>query len=306
MSRFHDLLKKVAVGESELVGESRAKADVQNVRDFVDVRAVSAEQTESAVETEQDSQNVASPIDLREVLAQLCPQGSWIPDIASPLFSRNGNSYTTGMEEFRTLRSRLNLVREKLDLRKLLITSPLPKEGKTYIAVNLAHILLRQQGCRVLLVDGDLRLPSLHDRLGAPQSPGLVDYLGGEADDFAILKRGHLENLFFVPAGKAATNASDLLAGEKLRAFLDRIAPAFDWIIIDSPPIVPVSDAKQLGQLCDGVLMVFRADCTPFDLARKAYQEFLDKPFLGVVLNQTKQSTPYGYDYYQGNGEKKS
>jgi Mrp family chromosome partitioning ATPase len=105
--------------------------------------------------------------------------------------------------------------------------------------------------------------------------------------------------LFFIPAGKPVSNGSELIGNGRLRVLLDRLAPAFDWIILDSPPIVPVSDAKLLADLCDGVLVVIRSGSTPFDLAQKACREFPKKQLLGVVLNGVAPGQAYTSYFYQ-------
>jgi capsular exopolysaccharide synthesis family protein len=221
------------------------------------------------------------------------------------LFS-DGQHHVLGAEEFRTLRSHLYMIRERQPLQKLLITSALPREGKTFIAGNLAEVIVRQPGRRVLLIDSDLRLSQLHLKLGAPANPGLSDYLRGEADEFAVIQRGPIESLLFIAGGKLAPNPSELIGNGRLKLLLQRLGPAFDWIILDSPPVVPVSDAKLLADLCDGVLVVVQAGTTPYDLARKACQEFREKRLLGVVLNFAEAGSSYSsYYYYGGQARKK-
>jgi capsular exopolysaccharide synthesis family protein len=158
--------------------------------------------------------------------------------------------------------------------------------------------MVRQQGRRALLIDGDLRAARLHAALGTPATPGLSDYLLGEADEFGIMQRGAMENLFFVPAGRSTPNPAELVASGRLQLFLSRIEPLFDWIIIDTPPVIPVSDAGIMANHCDGVLMVVRSNVTPSDVARKARGEFDDKLMLGVVLNGHKHGRASYGDYY--------
>jgi capsular exopolysaccharide synthesis family protein len=218
----------------------------------------------------------------------------------------NAQNSARGTEEFRTLRSRLDRLRAQRPLRTLLITSSLPKEGKTFVAANLAQAIGRQPEKHALLIDADLRAPRAHMALGAPLTPGLSDYLRGEADELAILQRGPRGNLFFIPGGKPASHPAELIANGRLKALLDRLAPIFDWVILDSPPIVPVSDAGLLADLCDGVLMIVRAGATPFDLAQKATKEFRSKRLLGVVLNHVKPGSSYSsyyYDHYLPNAK---
>jgi capsular exopolysaccharide synthesis family protein len=193
-----------------------------------------------------------------------------------------------------------------MPLKKVLVTSALPKEGKSFTAANLAQVLVRQHGRRVLLIDADLRGPRLHMMLGTTSSPGLVDYLQGDCDEFSIMQRGPMENLFFIPSGQETSNPAELVSNGLLKTLLQRVEALFDWIIIDSPPAVPVSDAGVLGKACDGVLLVVRSNATPVDMARRARQEFPDDALVGVVLNGANADampyTRYYYDSYQKNG----
>jgi capsular exopolysaccharide synthesis family protein len=200
-------------------------------------------------------------------------------------------------EQFRTLRSRLYQVRDKQPLRTLLVTSSLPGEGKTFVANNLAHALARQQNCRVLLIDADLRRPDLHPGFGAPSSPGLAEYLKGEAAEVTVIQKGLPEYLCFIPGGSKPENPAELLANGRLKFLLQTIGPVFDWVILDSPPTLPVSDALMLAELCDGVLTVIRAAQTGFDSAQKSCQQLREKNLIGVALNCADDAAAYG-SYY--------
>ncbi|MGH9407498.1 MAG: tyrosine-protein kinase family protein [Terriglobia bacterium] len=231
-----------------------------------------------------------------QTFAEHCPRCEWAPDPGTILFY--GEEFRTpGSEEFRTLRSRLDLVRERQPLQTLLVTSPMAGDGKTFVAANLAQVIVWQRERHVLLIDADLRSPRLHRALGVPSAPGLSDYLAGKVDEFAVVKRGPLENFFFIPSGTAASNASELIASGKFRTLLKRLAVAFDWIIIDSPPVIPISDARLTAEYCDGVLLVLRSGETAGDLAQVAHREFRGKSFVGVILNQVDPHSTYGYGY---------
>jgi capsular exopolysaccharide synthesis family protein len=190
-------------------------------------------------------------------------------------------------------------MRDKTSLKKILVTSALPQEGKSFVSANLAQVLVRQHGRRVLLIDGDLRVARLHAALGTTSSPGLADYLLGESDEFSIMQRGPMENLFFVPCGRTVAHAAELIANGRMKTLMQRVESLFDWIIIDSPPAVPVSDASQLANFCDGVLMVVRSNATPYDTAQKARQEFQGKTLVGVVLNGIMRGDSYPRYYYE-------
>ncbi len=234
-----------------------------------------------------------------EALLAQCPLSNWAPDSRTMLFFQDDEN-RKGAEEFRTLRSRLYQIREKLPLKRLMVTSALPKEGKSFVAANLAQVIVQQQGRRVLLIDADLRSPGMHRHLGASQTPGLSDYLLGESDEMSVMQRGPMENLFFVPAGRHAPGAPELLANGRLKLFLQRVEPLFDWIIMDTPPVIPVADSTLLANFCEGVLMVVRSNATPSDLARKAREEFQDKLLLGVVLNGIPADQLPQSRYYYG------
>lgn len=239
-----------------------------------------------------------------EELRQRCAKPVWRPDPENMLFCEQ--SLSPCAEQFRTLRSRLYKLRQERRLRTLLVTSTVPNEGKTFVTLNLAQAIARQHERSALLIDADLRCSRLHVPMGAPSSPGLADLLQGEADEFSIIQADVKSNLFFIPAGTPVSNPAELLSNMRLRGLLDRLAPVFDWIIIDAPPVLPVSDAGILAGLCDGVLFVVQAGSTAFDLAQIACQDFREKNLLGVVLNRVEEGAAYGpYAYYAGNGRDK-
>jgi protein-tyrosine kinase len=297
MSRIHEALKKAEQERAATQGSfvpSFATTPVDDLPAFAHVPA------SSMADAAPDLPGVAAfggSFSVDTMLAR-CAQVEWKPDPANTLFL-NGDDGAPGTEEFRTLRSRLYHLREKRGLKKILVTSALPKEGKSFTSSNLAQVVVRQHGRRALLIDADLRAPRLHLMLGTKSDPGLSDYLLGKNDEFSIMQTGPLENLFFIPSGTGAANPAELIGNGRLKLLLQRVEPLFDWIIIDSPPAVPVSDASVLAKLCDGVLMVVRSNSTPVDLARKARQEFPDEALIGVVLNGTSEDAmPYARYYY--------
>jgi protein-tyrosine kinase len=301
MSRIHEALKKAeqerAATQGGAVQPNFATTPVAEPPVFAETPAEATAPPMPAM-TQAGMPAFASPFNTDTLLAR-CAQMEWKPDPTTMLFL-NGDDGARGTEEFRTLRSRLYHLREKMPLKKLLVTSALPKEGKSFTSSNLAQVMVRQHGRRALLIDADLRAPRLHMMLGTTSDPGLSDYLLGKNDEFSIMQRGPLENLFFIPSGTGAADPAELVGNGRLKLLLQRVEPLFDWIIIDSPPAVPVSDASVLAKVCDGVLMVVRANSTPFDIARKARQEFPDQALVGVVLNGTREDAiPYARYYYE-------
>lgn len=189
-------------------------------------------------------------------------------------------------------------LRSNQPLRTVLVTSAVPAEGKTFVASNLAQAIVRQPDRRVLLIDADLRCARLHLPFGAPISPGLTDYLRGEADEAAVIQNGNGNNLCLIAGGSEVTNPSELLLNGRLSALLNRVGSVFDWVIVDSPPCLPVADSTILAELCDAVLLVVRAGVTPSDIAQRALQEVQDRNVVGVVLNGAEDSHMYGSYYY--------
>jgi protein-tyrosine kinase len=300
MSRIHEALKKA---EEQRATPSERETQVSpEIPEMPPAKAATARGAVVVAATSATPALTLGTAFSFESLLARCPQCSWAPDAKTMLFfNSDGSLY--GTEEFRTLRSRLYQMRDKQSLKKVLITSALPREGKSFIAANLAQVIVQQRGRRALLIDADLRGPRLHSALGTAATPGLAQYLLGETDEFGVVQRGPMENLFFISSGGPVTNPAELVANGKLKFLLSRVEPLFDWIILDSPPAVPVSDAALLADYCDGVLMVVRSNATPFDIARKARQEFRDKHLLGVVLNGLEANSRYTEYYYSTYGK---
>jgi protein-tyrosine kinase len=307
MSRIHEALKKAE--------QDRAAQQPSGTTDslFAPAQVISAPvesapAQKSAVETSFDVMTgtsvkpAPSPAHLRfdEIRAR-CAKPKWHPDPSMNVFF-NSDPATQGAEQFRTLRSRLYQLRGNQPLRTILVTSSIPGEGKTFVSNNLAQAIVRQPDRRALIIDADLRRPRLHLPLGAPLSPGLTEYLRGEVDEFAVMQNGQDGNLCFIPGGNEATNPSELLSNGRLKLLLDRMAPVFDWVILDSPPCLPVADASVLGDMCDGVLLIVRSGSTPAEVAQKACQELQGKNIVGVVLNAVEKGHLYESYYYEGYG----
>jgi protein-tyrosine kinase len=304
MSRIHEALKKAEQERAMSQPGARVETTPHVLETPVDLPSAIA-----SAPLATSSSAVKATIGLTaESLFASIRETRWSPDPKVMLFFGQ-DEHTSGMEEFRTLRSRLYKLREKATLAKLLVTSALPKEGKSFTAANLAQVIVRQHGRKAVLLDADLRNPQLHNLLGAESGPGLSEYLRGEADEFSIIQRGPMENLFLIPAGDGSSNPVELLSNGRMKSLLNRLEPMFDWMIIDSAPAVPVSDAAIVAKECDGVLLVVRSNSTPVDAARRARNEFAGHNIVGVVLNGiTPDLSPYMQYYYSaygpdGNGE---
>ncbi len=303
MSRIHEALKKA---EQERAASTQPGLPIEAIdRGEASPSGFAADQPETIpaphgtppdVPRVEPEARFGAEISSESLLAK-CARHNWKPDTKNLLFV-NGNSHAPGTEEFRKLRSNLYQIRNREDVRTILVTSAMPAEGKSFVTANLAQAFARQHERRALSIDADLRLSTLHSAFGAPASPGLSEYLRGQVDERAILQRGPSDNLFFIPAGASVTNPLELIGNGRLQQLLQRLAPMFDWILLDSPPILPVSDSSVMAEFCDGVLLVVRAKTTPFDLVQKAKKELADNRLLGVVLNAVEPHDTYGSYYY--------
>ena len=296
MSRIHEALKKAAEERSTQIG-------TRSVSDLVDLSgqeaAAEAPRTAKIKYGDVTAPKRTDPSTSKfEDFARRCQAATWKIETSACVFSPQAEHHS-GAEKFRTLRSRLYQIAASQPLRKILITSSTPAEGKTFVAANLAQSFIRQTDRRVLLIDSDLRASRLHLHLGAPEKPGLSDYLRGDCDEFEIIQVGLGGQLCLIPGGNDVTNPSELLHSERMKQLLDRMAELFDWIILDSPPALAVHDASILADMCDGVLFVLRAGSTNYEIAAKASAEFQEKNLLGVVLNRVDKGDSYG-DYYYG------
>jgi len=305
MSRIHEALKK-AEEERAPTGFAEESKPVNSVDAGATKCAGAARQAPSIVSAPTRGGVPASANCLPfDELRQRCATSAWKLDPEKNVFC-NEHAFAACVEQFHTLRSRLYRLREKRPMRIVLVTSTMPNEGKSFVSLNLAQAIARQYGRRALLIDADLRASTLHIPMGTRSWPGLADYLRGEADEFSIIQANPQNNLFFIPAGRSVSNPAELLSNIQLKGLLDRLAPIFDWVILDAPPVLPVSDAGVLAGLCDGVLFVVRAGATAFDLAQTACQEFREKNLVGVVLNRVEERVTYGaYPYYAWNGQDK-
>lgn len=305
MSRIHEALKKAEQERSAGPGVEMPAPLEERVMIGAPARKTepSTLTTEALLPGPEASSTVRSSVEyLRfDDLRARCAHPRWNPDPNLNVFLNPALS-PHGAEQFRTLRSRLYQLRSNQPLRTVLITSSVPAEGKTFVTNNLAQAIIRQPDRRALIIDADLRCARLHIPLGAPAAPGLTDYLRGEADEMSIIQHGLEGNLCFIPGGNEVTNPSELLSNGQLKKLLDRLAPVFDWVLLDSPPCVPVADPSILADLCDGVLLVVKAGSTPSEVAQRACQEMSGKNVVGVVLNAAEESGLYGSAYYQQYG----
>jgi capsular exopolysaccharide synthesis family protein len=203
-------------------------------------------------------------------------------------------------EKFRVLGLKLRHLRELRKLRRIVITSSIPEEGKSLIAANLALNQSRSKVLNTVLIDGDLRRPELGSRFGFSRSlPGLSEVLRGERDLSEVVYKIEGSGLYFIPAGVTPENPIELMQSGRLTQLLDQLGTFFDWIVIDTPPVRPLADTPLWMKLADGVLLVTREGvCEKKQLERAV--EVIDRAtMLGVVVNScSSNEQKYYYSRY--------
>jgi capsular exopolysaccharide synthesis family protein len=208
-------------------------------------------------------------------------------------------------EQYKILREQIKRLRMEGGIDAFSITSPVKRDGKTTVAVNLAAVLALDYEENVLLIDGDLRAPGVNRYFNAPLSPGLADYLGSGSrlNIKSLVQETFLPGLRILPAGKPSHLSSELLAKEKMKLVMEEIRAEFPkhQIIIDTPPILSTPDPMVIARHVDGVLMVIRAGKTPRDYLTKALQSLNSSKIMGVVLNGANLGISSKYYYYTTN-----
>jgi protein-tyrosine kinase len=202
-------------------------------------------------------------------------------------------------EEFRTLRTRLNHLQTLQPLHTLVVTSASPAEGKSFTAANLALTHAQLADKRVLLADFDFRRPTVDKTFQVPISPGMTNYLQGTASLGDILMRIGDSNLYLMTAGDAVPNPLELLNLRECQALITELRAHFDWVILDSPPLLFAADGNLLATMCDGTILVVRIGTTTFDSVSRALQSLCENNVLGIVVNGARRGELYSkYTYY--------
>jgi capsular exopolysaccharide synthesis family protein len=207
-----------------------------------------------------------------------------------------------GAEKFRFLGVRLRQLQHTRPLKRLLITSTIPEEGKSTVAANLATILARRQQPKILLLEGDLRRPSLSKQFGLERIPGLSEWLKGDPRPMKHIYRLEGPNLWFLPAGRPPENPLELMQSGRLSELLNQLSGWFDWIIIDSPPILPLADTSVWARLADGILLVTREGITKKRMLQRGLQALEQSKLLGAVVNSSANTDHSNYYQRYGPG----
>jgi receptor protein-tyrosine kinase len=202
-------------------------------------------------------------------------------------------------EEFRSLRTRLNHLQTLQPIHTLVVTSPSPAEGKSFAAVNLAVAESQLEGNATLLIDCDFRRPIVHNLFQFERTPGLTDYLLGKAQIEDCIRRIAGTNLYVLPAGEAVINPLELLNLREMKHLLDALPRLFNWVILDSPPLLFAADANLLSTLCSGTVLVVRIGTTTIDSVTRAMQSLCENNVLGIIVNGARRGELYSkYTYY--------
>ena len=214
------------------------------------------------------------------------------------MFIMNERPKSVVAESYRSLRTAIKYSSADKDIKTIVITSALPNEGKTTIAGNLA-ITLSQNESTVLLIDCDLRNPSIHKQFGISNSIGITNLLI-EKKSLKEVMNIISSKLAVISAGEIPPNPSEILGSEAMDEFLEMMNKVVDYIIIDTPPVAPVTDSKVLAAKCDATILVVRANKSKEKFVLDAYNELkkIEANVIGTVLNDTERNKSIKYYKY--------
>ena len=206
---------------------------------------------------------------------------------------------TLAAEKFRFLAVRLRQLQASRGLKRLLITSTIPEEGKSLVAANIAFTLARRQP-KVLLIDGDLRKSSLPKTLGvASDLPGLSEWLRDSTREFGNIVRLDKNGPYFLPPGSTPENPLELMQVPRFGRLLEQLSRTFDWVVIDSPPILPLGDTTVWAKACEGILIVTREGITQKQHLKRGIEALGTTKIIGSVLNGCSTvDHKYYYSHY--------
>ena len=203
-------------------------------------------------------------------------------------------------EKFRFLGVRLRQLQQSRPLKKVLITSTIPQEGKSVVAANLACTLARKSEQKTLLLEGDLRRPSHAQLFGLGKIPGMSEWLQGERGPMTSIYYLEGAGFWLLPAGSAPRNPLELMQSGRLSALMDQLTGWFDWIVIDSPPVLPLADTSIWMRLADGILLVARQGTTEKRQLKKGIEAVEPSKLIGALLNCSQDATHNYYGQYYG------
>ena len=212
----------------------------------------------------------------------------------------NSNPVSPFTEQYRLIRNNIHFTSVDKEIQSIVITSPEPSDGKSTIAANLA-IVLAQQEKQVVLLDADLRKPTIHDTFNVSNEDGLTSVLTKKLNIDKAIHHSYVPNLFILTSGPIPPNPSELLDSKAMEATMEKLKKMFDYIILDTPPILAVTDSQILANKNDGVVLVVASGKTQKDHALKA-KGLLEKAkahMLGVVVNSVKSNKKIHFSQYE-------
>jgi len=198
-------------------------------------------------------------------------------------------------EKFRFLGVRLRQMQQSRTIKKILITSTIPEEGKSFVAANLAGVLARRSP-KVLLIEGDLRRPTLAEHFGLGRLAGLCEWLQGDHSKVMNIYRLEGPGFWFMPAGNTPSNPLELMQSGGMSQLMGQVSNMFDWVIVDSPPLLPLADTTVWTRVTDGALLVAREGKSEKAMLQRGLEMIKKSDLLGVVLNGSSHAHQ---DYYQ-------
>jgi len=206
-------------------------------------------------------------------------------------------------EQFRVLRTKLSLLQKQNGIRTILVTSTVPQEGKSFTSCALAGVMAQEQGKRVVIIDADMRKMGSGRDYGLNGNSGIAgtaEVLQGRSNFRSSLLKSIDPEFWFLPSGTLPYNPSELLSSPELEKMLRFAARNFDWVIVDAPPALTLSDPSLIAPLCDAVILVVRVNSTPSKFVQETINKVGRERICGVVLNRQKQmhTSRYYYQYY--------
>ncbi|MGC2639265.1 MAG: CpsD/CapB family tyrosine-protein kinase [Acidobacteriaceae bacterium] len=289
-----ELLERVEHEAATQWTHEAAAAEPSTVPSAVsDVAIRTGQSTRNAPPAGSVAASARAAADPRLVFSQIRTLNVALPAYTRLICMTEGDS--PALEAFRLLSVRIRHLRRERPLKTVLITSTIPREGKSTVATNLACALAMSGGQKVLLLEGDVRKPSLSAILGIEPPSGLTNCMQGD--------RSLTESVFFLdkpgfwlmPAGTARNTSLDFLQSPQLPALMEQIVPCFDWIVIDSPPVLPLADTSVWTRLSDGILLVTRRGTTDKRQLMRGIEALDPAKLIGAVMNS---STTLNEKYY--------
>ena len=284
MSRIHEAIRKVA--QNRQPGTVSAMATVEEILSTSSMVAAGIGGSRDGRKSD-------------DIQIARCRREAWKPDQSRVLFCCE-DSNASAREQFRSMRTKLSRLHSERNIKAIAVGSALSGEGKTFVATNLAYALAAQGDNTVLLLDTDLRRGSVANMLGAPVTPGLTEHLLDNVPIEDVIQTGPSAHLYVIPSGSRVAEPGELIANARFRRLIADCHSVFDWVVVDTPPVIQFSDASTIANLCDAVLFVVKGSATPVHMAKRALQVFSEHEVIGAVLNRIEVDSSLAkyYNYY--------